>query len=458
MIGRRSRLSAWAGSRDLRAAALLGSLAAAERLLVWRVYAPIEYNDTRAYFRLGEVLSASNLAGYDGSRVPGYPAFLALLGLDPSAVWGAQLILGWGITMLLFLLARWTTGKASLAFLAGGLYSFIPGLFLFESNLLSETLTSFLVVSSFVLVVWLDRDVRDAGRPVVLAILGTMAAWAGLVRALFFAFPAWLLPFAATARRGGGKVSWRDGMLFLAPAAILLGGWLGFMSNHFGMFAPDAVGGYHLIQHTGAFFELVPDEHAALRDTYLKYREERLAQGRDPTNAIWDAIPELTEVTGLGFYDLSRQVQRISVELILAHPGLYLRSAIDGWIGFWKAPVYWDPAWVEVPAIRGALGVLAGIGRGICWAANGAFLVLSLAAVTSRRARGALGIDRTALMAGGWVFLFSVLQSLPGDSDNPRFLVPLQMIVILVVVRSLDHWLRPAAPPLGAIEPERRDA
>lgn len=437
MSGRRPIVSALARRPEVRLAAILALLAAAERLVLWEFYAPIEYNDTRAYFRLAEVLSTSNLSGYDGSRVPGYPAFVALLGRDPSSVWAVQLFLGWGLTMLLFLLTWWTTGRATLALLVGGLYSLIPGLFLFESNLLTETLTSFLVLAAVVLVVWLDRGVPFRGRGLVLVIVGTAAAWAGLARALFFVFPAWLLLFVVTRGAKGWRARAGDGALFLAPGLILLGGWLAFIRVHYGVFAPDAVGGYHLIQHTGAFFEYVPEEHAALRDTYLEYREARAAQHRDPTNAIWDAIPEMSEVSGLGFYDLSREVQRISVQLILAHPDLYLRSVIDGWIGFWKAPVYWDPAQVEGEALRGAISILAGIGRGICWAANGAFLLLSLAGLASRRARKELGIDRISLLTGGWVLLFSLLQSLPGDSDNPRFLVPLQMLVIFVVVRSL---------------------
>ncbi|HEX9681011.1 MAG TPA: hypothetical protein VGA32_06125 [Anaerolineales bacterium] len=437
MRGLRPTMSNLARRPEVRLAAILGLLAAAERLVLWEFYAPIEYNDTRAYFRLAEVLSTWNLAGYDGSRVPGYPAFVALLGRDPSTVWAVQLLLGWGLTMLLFLLTWWTTGRATLALLVGGLYSLLPGLFLFESNLLTETLTSFLAVAAVVLVAWLDRGVPFRGRGLVLVIAGMAAAGTGLARALFFAFPAWLLPFVLTSGAKGSRARAGDGALFLAPAAILLGGWLGFMRLQYGVFAPDAVGGYHLIQHTGAFFEYVPDEHAALRDTYLKYRQARAAEHRDPTNAIWDAIPEMSDVTGLGFYDLSREVQRISVQLILAHPDLYIRSVIDGWIGFWKAPVYWDPAQVEGEALRGALSILAGIGRGICWAANGAFLALSLAALISRRMRGVLKVDRVLVLTGGWLWLFSVLQTLPGDSDNPRFLVPLQMLVIFAVVRSL---------------------
>ncbi len=445
MTGWRRRISALARGAGVREAATLAILAAGERLLVWRSYSAIEYSDTRAYFRLAEAVATLRLSGYDGTRVPGYPAFLALLGRDPGTVWAVQLALGWCVTMLLFFLALKTTGRIVPALVVGGLYNVIPGLVLFESNLLSETLASFLVVTAFLLVVLLDRATQPARRALLLLSLGAVSAWAGLARALFFALPAWLLLFVLTSRRNGWRARAAEGAMFLAPAVILLGGWLVFMKTHYDVVAPDVMGGYHLIQHTGAFFEYVPDEYADLRDTYLKYRQARRAERGDQTNAIWDAIPEMSRVTGLGFYDLSRQIQRLSLELIVAHPSLYLRSVLDGWIGFWKAPVYWDPTQWRGEGLRNAISALAVLGRVICWTANGMFLLMSLAAVASSSVRKTLAVDRVFAMIAGWLWLASILQSLPDHGDNPRFLVPLQMLVIFVVVRSLDHWIRPKA-------------
>ena len=75
--------------------------------------------------------------------------------------------------------------------------------------------------------------------------------------------------------------------------------------------------GYNLIQHTGNYFEYVPDEYASLRDTYIKYRDAHIAQFGTQTNAIWDAIPEMSKVSGYSFYALSRVLARISIDLIL---------------------------------------------------------------------------------------------------------------------------------------------
>ncbi|MGH2620487.1 MAG: hypothetical protein ACRDHG_07945, partial [Anaerolineales bacterium] len=138
----------------------LAAFGLVERAGLWFVYAPASFGDTPSYFRLAAALNEHGLSAYDASRVPGYPAFIALLGQDPKLVWLAQLALGWGISMLLFWLGWATTGKDGAGLLAGLLYNLIPGQVLFEANLLSETLTAFLVILSLTLWAALEREAR----------------------------------------------------------------------------------------------------------------------------------------------------------------------------------------------------------------------------------------------------------------------------------------------------------
>ena len=134
----------------------------------------------------------------------------------------------------------------------------------------------------------------------------------------------------------------RLGIAFLIPVILLLGGWLTFMHKNFGEWSLTTMTGYHLVQHTGNFFEYVPDEYASLRDTYIKYRDAHIAEFGTQTNAIWDAIPEMSQVSGYSFYALSRVLTRISIQLILKHPFLYIKNALSGWWMFWRVPVYWS--------------------------------------------------------------------------------------------------------------------
>jgi hypothetical protein len=409
-------------------------------LWLWTVYSPVEYGDTGSYFRAAAVLAKGTLRGYDGTRVAGYPAFVAALGLDPTRVWLGQMALGLGITLILYVWMLRTSRSLPLAIVVAGLYNLIPGQFLFEANLLTETLTTFSILLSLLLVSELGR--RSYGMSATwLAFAGGLAAGAaGLVRILFYPLAAWLLPFV-----WAGAGTWRARLArsasFAVPAAILLGGWVYYIYSSYGFLAPSTMGGYNLVQHTGAFFEYLPDEYALMRDTYLKYRDARIAERGDQTNTIWEAIPELTEVTGLGFYDLSREMQRLSFLLIREHPDLYARNVVEGWIAFWKAPVYWDPAHVASPSARSLLSAWSTAGRAITLVANAAYLLL-MASLPFRFALARrLRRDSSWLLAAGLVGVTSVVQTLIDHGDNPRFLVPLQMVVFMTLALALARGL-----------------
>ncbi len=452
-LGLRARPWAWAVG--------LGLLGLLERLWLWRVYQPVPYGDTPSYLRLAGALSSLSLEGYDGTRAPGYPAFLALLGQEPVRVWLAQMVLGLAISLLLFWMTWRTTGILWHGAVLGLLYDAIPGQVLFEANLLTETLTAFLVVLSLALLVKLDRQASAGAGGLAALALGVAASLAGLARPLFFVLPVWLLPFVWSAGAGRPAVrlpkilraaGWLLGranlrrrlvraVAFCLGPLLLLGGWILWVHDSYGMWSPTTMGGYHWVQHTGSFFEYLPDEVAPLRDTYLRYREAQIAERGTQTNAIWEAIPEMSEVSGLGFYDLSRELQRLSFQLIREHPDLYLRNVAEGWVAFWKAPVYWQPEALRVSWAAAPMSALAWAGRLLSVAANAVFLAMGGLAVLSARIRSRLGFDRFALAAGGLVGLISVVQTLVDHGDNPRFLMPLQMIVFYVVLRAVARLI-----------------
>jgi hypothetical protein len=419
--------------QEVMVGALVAGLALLLRAILWNVYGPVTYGDTGAYFRAAEVLARLTLSGLDGTRVPGYPAFVALMGVEPGRVFAAQLVLGWSITMLLYVWGWLITRKAFLAAAAACAYTTVPAMLLFEANLLTETLTAFLLVLGFVLLVPIER--RGGWRQGVATVaLGVAAGAVGLVRILFYPLALWLLPFVATSPGGGWKGRTLRVVLFAAPAVLLLGGWIGFVHRSYGFLAPTTMGGYNLVQHAGVFFEHLPDEDAVIRDTYLKYREARLAERGDQTNTIWEAIPELSRASGLGFYDLSREMQRLSLKLIRAHPELYLRNVAEGWIAFWKSPVYWDPAQTSSPSVAAAIRLWAAVGRAFTLAANAGFLLLSVWVVLNRRRYSDLLRDRLWLAPWGFVWFTSFVQTVVDHGDNPRFLIPLQPVVFLVVL------------------------
>lgn len=420
---------------------LLAVVGIVERAILALTYAPVSYGDSPSYMRLADVMARSWLKGYDGTRVPGYPAFLALLGQQPTAVWGAQMAIGVVISLLLYVIVFRLTKSAPWAFAAGLLYDVIAAQVLFEANLLSETLTTLFLVGTLVLFLTITPQ-RRLGRLVLLAAgLGLTASLAGMVRTLFYFLPVLLVPFVWLAAGG----DWRRRLGAVAalslPAVLLLGGWIAWIDSHYGMLSPSTMSGYNLVQHTGSYFDDLPDSEAVIRDTYIKYRDQRLADRGVQTNAIWDAIPELTEKTGLSFFALSQKMERLSLQLILTHPLRYGRDVVTGWIAFWKAPVYWDPGSVHPASLRAAFVAWGWLGRGLSLLANAAFLVISLLVAASGGLRRRWAIDRFMLLMAGMVWVSSIVQTLVDHGDNPRFLVPLQLFVVTTVLIVIQREL-----------------
>ena len=480
-----------------RLAWLGGTLAVAllVRLVLWLTYSPVPYSDTASYRRLAEAVLAG-FARYDGTRTPGYPIFLALVGGD-ERVWVVQMALGVLISLLLFYLGRQLSGRSWFGALLALAHTLNLGQLFFEANLLTETLTTFYLAATFAGVHLLQRQ-NEHPRWALSALTGVAVSLALLTRPLFVYLPVWvvLILFCGGAVRKGKNqgakdagaglrpalttnngakadnssigtastrpFSWKTFLVrlisFSIPAVLLVGGWVLFIHQRFGDWGLTTMTGYHLVQHTGAYFEYVPDEYAALREIYLRHRDAQIAANGTQTNAIWEAIPEMSQATGLNFYDLSDTLANISVRLILEHPGLYLQNVAQGWWMFWRAPVYWSPEALQTPALAGVLSSLISIQRPLLWAVNGIFIFSSLLwagicyiparlidrlPAWIRRLRTAFhsqdnspraqSTHRWMLFLAGSIWIASILQSLLDHGDNPRFLVPLQSWVVLWV-------------------------
>lgn len=448
--------------------------AALLRLGMWLSYGPLAYSDTFTYRRLADQI-LQGWEFYDGTRVPGFPIFMALVGSE-ARIYLLQLLMGIAITLGFYYIAFRLSGRVWFGVLAGMAHQFNLGQLFFEANLLTETLTTFWIVLTLVGLV--HASYHPQARSIGMAfVLGVSTAFAILTRPLFVYMPAWLAlwivltwqDFDWPAARGRTvwrcmqtwmawflQAVWRNLKFLLAyalPVGGLVLGWMNLIHTYYHDWALSTMTGYHLMQHTGAFFEYVPDEYAALRDTYLIYRERRIAESGTQTNAIWEAIPDMQAASGLSFYDLSRVLAKISLQLIQDHPGLFLRSVAEGWWLFWRAPVYWSaqafhhPAWQTgwLPAGFQAIILLQ---RGGIFLANLVFILSSFYIPfrwlrSSQRQLSLTGLTWLGLL--GMVWCASVVQALLDHGDNPRFLIPLQTIPVLWLLWLLSSKI----PALG---------
>ncbi len=423
---------------------LVTAVAVLERLLVYIFYAPVSYSDTASYHRLANAI-LTGWGQYDGTRTPGYPLFMALLGPDKH-VYAAQLVFGFLTTLLFFYIGWRTTGKGWVGALAALLHTLNAQQIFFEADLLSELLTTFFVAATFAGTAWLLLSgLKRSGWLTFAVSLGTglAAGIAAIIRPLFVFLPVWTAVCLLIVWRGRLNLRWGAVLASVLPGLILIGAWVAFIHQNFHRWGLDTMTGYHLVQHTGAFFEYVPDKYAVLRDTYLKYRAIRVAETGAPTNAIWNAIPAMQQASGIGFYDLSDLLAKISIQLILSHPLLYLKSVAQGWLWFWKVTIYWQVGQIANPTLREVASGLFLAERGGFFIANLLFIAGSLGLVW-KKVRRLLGMDAFLLFTVSTIWVTSILQTLTDHGDNPRFSVPVQSLIALVVlgwgIRLIQTW------------------
>ncbi len=410
------------------------------RILLFFLYTPVSYHDTDSYWRAARAV-LSGFENYDGTRTPGYPVFLALAGTHMVA-YALQLAMGLLITLGLFYIAWRVSDNPIFAALVAGVHTLNAGQLLFEANLLTETLSTFWIIVALVAAYFVMHK-PDKHKLLFIIIVGVSSALAALTRPLFIFLPVLLAVFLAVRSTDKKvKVSWLTLVLAILPATLLMGGWMGWVNHRFGIFNLSTMGGYHTVQHTGNYFELVPDEDALLRDTYIEFRDARITETGTQVNTIWDTIPELQKASGLGFYELSEELQRISINLILHHPFLYLRYVIKGWWLFWRAPVYWSTSSVAITSALPLVKVWITSTRGFLFLANMVFILTSLVALAFRKIAQFWKIGPYFWLMAATVWASSFVQALVDHGDNPRFLVPIQSLVVLWVFWiALQTWL-----------------
>ena len=246
------------------------------RIVLFLTYPEVSYSDTASYRRSANAIM-DGMVNYDGTRTPGYPAFIAVLGPD-RAIYAAQLVLGFCITLAWFFMGWKLSGRPFFGALAALAHTLNPSQLLFEANLLTETLATFwLVLALAGAFIWLEYPKQ---RTIWIGLgIGLASSLAILARPLFIFMPVWLAVFLTVSFKDKKlKVDCKPLVTILAVTAVLVGGWMNWMKNRFDLFSLTTMTGYHLVQHTGYYFEDVPDEYAEIRDIYLDFRDARIEE------------------------------------------------------------------------------------------------------------------------------------------------------------------------------------
>jgi len=408
---------------------LLTVIAVAVRVGLFLVYQPVVYPDTHSYFALASQLLHFDFSDYDGVRTPGYPALLLLASQDPCVVWLMQSAMGVVVSLLLFWICFTHTGNTSWSFVAGLLHALALNQLFFEANVLSETLSTLLVVLS---VACLVRVVTNGPRPLSGVAAGLVSAVVTLTRpAYVYVGPLCVLVvllFERDARRLAAGLA----VAFLLPVL----GWAAFNKVTIDYFGLSTMAGYNLTNHSGAFMEQAGDEYATLRDIYLKYRAQKIAETGTHSMTIFGAKREMLEKTGLDQVALSRQLTKLSLQLIVNNPALYLRSVAECWVSFWATPIYIRSDQFTVSGAARAVGSVWPVERMLFLLMNVLAILASVWVLISavvRRLKGTTGLSIT-LIVTCVVMGASMLQALVEFGENARYGIPTQSLAATLVL------------------------
>lgn len=415
-----------------------------ERVLLYLFYPPVVYSDTGSYRRLAGVVF-TDWVKYDGTRTPGYPVFLALLGSDRAVV-AAQMTLGILITLIVFYIGFQVSHNYWFAGICALSHTLNLNQLFFETNLITETLATFWVMSALLgAIYWIiNKEKRSIWLGFCIGLFGSLAA---LTRPLFIFLPFWLAIFL-TIFSGGFKIhiDWRPLATTFVLSAVILGVWINYIHENFRQWSMSSLTGFNMVQHTGYYFEFVPDKFATLRDTYIKFRDERIEKYGTQGNAIWAAIPEMQKASGYSFFEMSRLLQHLSMDLIREHPNLYLKYVVKGWWMFWLAPVYFVKSNMPSELLGEIFRYLIYAERIMLIGANIIFVVSSALSLCIRKIRAFFKITPIWGLIASTVWICSVFQTLLDHGDNPRFLVPLQSTVVLWSFWFLFHLISKHLP------------
>lgn len=410
------------------------------RLSIWAFYEPIAHPDTPTYFSFAQHIATGAFFHFDGRRPPGYPLLLAAAGLSPYRVWLAQSIIGIATGLLILALTHSLTRKPALAASAALTHLFnLPQLF-FEANLLSETLTTFLVTATVLMLVHTCDTQQTPGLPRrQLSALGVFAAGAALTRPHFV-----YLPFLATGLilwrfRARAPQALRGAAVVLSISLPLILGWCSLNYVKFRSFTLSTQSGLFLMEHTLAFIELAPDRYALVRDIYLRHRDENLAQGGRHAVA-WKGLPDLMRETGLPLPAVSSMLVRFSLEMFLTHPFRYARGVLHAWTDFWAAPIYWEPTRLRSSLLNYVARRIWQLQQPALRLANALFLLLALSSVLPclrRRLQWDLPLTVLASVVLGAAFT----QALAIWVENARYSIPVQPIALTLLFASADRLI-----------------
>ncbi len=380
------------------AVAILLLLSILVKLPIWQL-PPQVFNDSPGYLvpALGLLSGRGYGAQENAFRTPTYPLILAALiapfdrshlstcqnahdtvcigkaaatpdgRFDLDVIVVAQALLGLAIVLLLYHLGWHLTCSRWIGLLWGGGYALNIGTAFWESSILSETLTIFLLALALDLT-FVSDDTNGWHRLALGFVLGALA----LCHSVFLVY--WLLPVGLLIFRNL-RLGWRSALVRAAPVALtplaFLGLWASYNAVVNGYFSVSTLTGYVMIQKVAPVVQNAPAGYDGITEIYVGYRDAMMQETGSYVGTVYRAWPAMMRETGLTFSQLSNKLVGLSLYLMIAYPQSYIDVTRIAWDRFWGFPLYnlaaipagppqWM-AWFTNSTLQGGLNIAFGL-------------------------------------------------------------------------------------------------
>jgi len=433
----------------------------------WLKYAPIFSDDSWEYLKIGEAIAHGRFLAVDnGFRTPLFPLYLALAGNRPRLVFAGHLAFGIVICLLLYHIFRNLTGRSGMGIAAAMLYLLLPSTLYYQASVLTETLAALCLAFGAYFTV---RAIRAPARAVRDVVLASLAFSLASLDRPEYQLLAPMMVCAVVLLRGKGDLPFlrRAGRVILAglaPWVLLILGWSSVNYARFGWFTLSTLTGYHLTQYSGPYLNEAPPADKAVANVFFQ-EEQAFVQAHHGRHidAFWAARPRLLAATGLSDAQLSRDLLRISLRLIVAHPRAYLPAVWWSWQVFWRPPLYSHG--LNLPNLRRAFrGVFTG--HMSWWDGFYAYLYVPLELVYAAALVGPFFRKRwrpilwsPGMLSLDAIILYTaIITSFFEPEDNNRFKVPVEGLILGMAVTAAWVIASDWRGSRGKVMPRQGDA
>jgi hypothetical protein len=398
--------------------------------------------DSQNYIDLATLLSEFNL-NHRGQRTPGYPLLIAIANNKLQIVVWIQCLLGIVTTYFIYDITRLLSKRIPLALLIAFVTTSFLHVLYMELVILTETLTLFNLLFVFWhLIKYRVLEANSSYLNVLILALGCTSLY--FVRPMFIYIPLLFAGFYLLKNWNYNfKKTILQSIILCALPLLALYSWSSLNKRNINVFGSSYYLGINLSQNATLFFEKAADEHAIIRDIFVKHRDSLIIHNPKKIQmSVWAAYDELLETTQLSPPELSHALGVIAKELFVQHPWLYLKQVGVSWKDFWFDRLFWKPQQITNSYIRSAfMGIWLYIQQYLSLCVHVLFVVFGIRKIGSFLKGKCRHFDSDLLIVVT-VLAGSLAQALITYGSNGRFSFPYFPLIVYFVFINLNNIYR----------------